>query len=166
MESRSGQPWWVWTAVWAGVLTSLVTIVVYVLVLDIDPPNIKPRPILENAAACIIYISHSINIITSIIATFALLQEEFTIVLFYIGWCLLHLASNIIMCILSGLTILGNKPGRFILHVAAIAFVILSVVVMFIQYRNRNKHYWDGSEKSLKKGEVNQFDESRESNIM
>lgn len=166
MESRRGQPWWVWTAVWLGTLTSLVTIVMYVLVLDIDLPALKPRPILENAAACIVYFSHGINIVTSLIATLALLQEEFTVVLFYIGWCLVHLVTNLILCILSGFTMLGNKPGRFVLHALAIAFALFSIFVMFKRYRSRNKSHWDSGEKPLKKGEVNEFDISRESNIM
>jgi len=166
MESQRGQPWWVWAAVWLGTLTSLVTIVIYVLVLDIDLPALKPRPILENAAACIIYFSHGINIVTSLVVTLALLQFEFTVVLFYIGWCLLHIVINLILCILSSFTVLGNKPGRFGLHALAIVFALFSIFVMFKRYRSRNKPYWDSGEKSEKKGEVNQFDISRESNIM
>ena len=42
--------------------------------MDVDSPNLKPRPALENAAACLVYISHTINILTTLLATVALLQ--------------------------------------------------------------------------------------------
>ena len=48
-------------------------VILWVLLLDIDSPHLKPRPALENAAACLVYISHTINILTTILASVALL---------------------------------------------------------------------------------------------
>ena len=45
----------------------------WVLVLDVDSPHLKPRPALENAAACLVYISHTINIISTMLVSVALL---------------------------------------------------------------------------------------------
>ena len=100
-EKRASQPWWVWTSIWAGVVLSLFTVMImmmmmlvvvvgqskdisiiiqstqvilWVLLMDVDSPNLKPRPALENAAACLVYISHTINILTTLLATVALLQ--------------------------------------------------------------------------------------------
>ena len=49
-------------------------VILWVLLMDVDSPNLKPRPALENAAACLVYISHTINILTTLLATVALLQ--------------------------------------------------------------------------------------------
>ena len=49
-------------ALWLGIIVSLVAIVLYVLLFDIDPPHLKPRQALENVAATMLYSSHSINI--------------------------------------------------------------------------------------------------------
>ena len=99
-EKRASQPWWVWTSIWGGVVLSLFTVIMmmmvlvvvvgqskeisiiiestqvilWVLLMDVDSPNLKPRPALENAAACLVYISHTINILTTLLATVALLQ--------------------------------------------------------------------------------------------
>ena len=94
-EKRASQPWWVWASIWAGVILSLFTVgrhskvwfcantniytpdcqvILWVLLMDVDSPNLKPRPALENAAACLVYISHTINILTTLLATVALLQ--------------------------------------------------------------------------------------------
>lgn len=70
---KPGQPWWVWTSLWTTTAISVLAILLYVLLLDVDQPNIKPRPASENLAACLVYISHTINIISSALAAFAIL---------------------------------------------------------------------------------------------
>ena len=40
---EGGQPWNVWLAVWVGPVISVLCIILYVLLLDVDPPEIKPR---------------------------------------------------------------------------------------------------------------------------
>ena len=52
-------------ALWLGISVSLVAIVLYVLLLDVDPPHLKPRQALENVAAAIVYTAHSINILVN-----------------------------------------------------------------------------------------------------
>jgi hypothetical protein len=42
-ERRPTWGWEVWLAVWAGAVISLIAILLYCLVLDIDTPDIKPR---------------------------------------------------------------------------------------------------------------------------
>ena len=56
--------------------------------MDVDSPNLKPRPALENAAACLVYISHTINILTTLLATVALLQ------VFVLGGLMISLFAN------------------------------------------------------------------------
>ena len=68
-----GKPWWVWASLWTGTVLSLLSMLLYILILDIDIPSIKPRPALENATAAIVYISHAINILASAICGFAIL---------------------------------------------------------------------------------------------
>lgn len=60
----------------------------WVLLMDVDSPNLKPRPALENAAACLVYISHTINILTTLLATVALLQ------VFVLGGLIISLFAN------------------------------------------------------------------------
>jgi hypothetical protein len=72
-EKRTSQPWWVWVSLWAGATLSLFTVILWVLLLDVDSPNLKPRPALENAAACLVYISHTVNILTTLLCSVALL---------------------------------------------------------------------------------------------
>ena len=114
-EKRASQPWWVWTSIWGGVVLSLFTVmmmmvvmvvvvvgqskdisiiiestqvILWVLLMDVDSPNLKPRPALENAAACLVYISHTINILTTLLATVALLQ------VFVLGGLMISLSAN------------------------------------------------------------------------
>ena len=69
----SGKPWWVWTTLWSGTVFSVLSMLLYILIFDIDIPSIKPRPALENAVAALVYISHGINIIASALTGFAIL---------------------------------------------------------------------------------------------
>ena len=52
---------------------SVLAMILYVLIFDIDTPAIKPRPALENTCAALVYISHTINIIASALTAFAIL---------------------------------------------------------------------------------------------
>ena len=72
-ETHPKQPWWVWLSLWSGAVVSVFSILLYVLVLDMDIPAMKPRPARENLAACLVYISHSINIVSTGLAAIALL---------------------------------------------------------------------------------------------
>ena len=69
----TGKPWWVWMSLWCGTLMSVLAMILYILILDIDTPAIKPRPALENTCAALVYISHTINIIASALTAFAIL---------------------------------------------------------------------------------------------
>ena len=57
-----------------SIIIESTQVILWVLLMDVDSPNLKPRPALENAAACLVYISHTINILTTLLATVALLQ--------------------------------------------------------------------------------------------
>lgn len=72
-QGGSGKPWWVWLTLWSGTILSVLAMLLYILIFDIDIPSIKPRPALENAAAALVYISHAINIIASALTGFAIL---------------------------------------------------------------------------------------------
>ena len=52
---------------------SVLSMILYILILDIDTPAIKPRPALENTCAALVYIAHTINIIASALTAFAIL---------------------------------------------------------------------------------------------
>ena len=49
-------------SLWLGIVVSLVAIILYVILFDIDPPHLKPRRALENVAAAMLYSSHAVNI--------------------------------------------------------------------------------------------------------
>ena len=68
-----GKPWWVWTSLWTGTVLSLLSMLLYILILDIDIPSIKPRPALENATAAIVYTIPAVNILALAICGFAIL---------------------------------------------------------------------------------------------
>ena len=69
----SGKPWWVWLSLWSGTVISVLAMLLYILIFDIDIPSIKPRPALENAVAALVYITHTVNIIASALTGFAIL---------------------------------------------------------------------------------------------
>ena len=91
------------------------------LLMDVDSPHLKPRPALENAAACLVYISHTINILTTLLATVALLQvnisqcflqsqfhvqEEYPVVLCWALWAIVMAIVQLVLCFVSSFTVL------------------------------------------------------------
>ena len=72
-KAGTGKPWWVWVSLWAGTVLSVLAMLLYILIFDIDIPSIKPRPALENGVAALVYICHAINIIASALTGFAIL---------------------------------------------------------------------------------------------
>ena len=98
--------------------------ILWVLLMDVDSPNLKPRPALENAAACLVYISHTINILTTLLATVALLQvfvlgglmifawskpnfqEEYPVVLCWALWAIVMAVVQLVLCFVSSFTVL------------------------------------------------------------
>merc|ERR1712013_54277 len=99
-------------ALWLGISVSLVAIVLYVLLLDVDPPHLKPRQALENVAAAIVYTSHSINILVNgFIIIFHLsgknVLDEPALVLFWSYWSLLdHFTARLVLHLGSFLLVL------------------------------------------------------------
>eukprot|EP00090_Calanus_glacialis_P043158 TRINITY_DN76370_c0_g1_i1.p1 TRINITY_DN76370_c0_g1~~TRINITY_DN76370_c0_g1_i1.p1 ORF type:complete len:167 (-),score=45.43 TRINITY_DN76370_c0_g1_i1:142-642(-) len=159
------QPWWVWLSLWSGTVVSVFSIILYILVLDVDIPAMKPRPARENLAACLVYISHSINIISSALAAFALLQQEYAVVLCWAVWCGIHTMVMVVLTVLSFFTLLRSIPTRVILHVISALLSIWSIFVMLRRQRTRTKHNWSTKEKEPM-GETNKLDMSRESNML
>eukprot|EP00092_Neocalanus_flemingeri_P000782 GFUD01000832.1.p1 GENE.GFUD01000832.1~~GFUD01000832.1.p1 ORF type:complete len:167 (+),score=39.01 GFUD01000832.1:197-697(+) len=159
------QPWWVWLSLWSGTVVSVFAILLYILVLDVDIPALKPRPASENLAACLVYISHSINILSSALAAFALLQQEYAVVLCWAVWCCIHTLVMVVLTILSFFTLLRHIPTRVILHIISALLSLWSITVMLRCYRTRNKYNWSTKEKQPL-GETNNLDMSRESNML
>ncbi|XP_023338896.1 uncharacterized protein LOC111709466 isoform X2 [Eurytemora carolleeae] len=133
---REGRSWLVWLGVGAGPILSAVTILLYVIILDIDIPSVKPRPSLENAAAAIVYFDHSGNILASIFLAFVLLQEEYNLLAFWLVWCCVHVLAVIILIILSVYTVLPYIPGRIVLHAGSLLIAVVASYIMLTVYRN------------------------------
>merc|ERR1712079_953201 len=116
-KAGTGKPWWVWVSLWAGTVLSVLAMLLYILIFDIDIPSIKPRPALENGVAALVYICHAINIIASALTGFAILQQEYVVVLCWVIWCAVHCVVLVVLVIMSSFTVLPSIPARIILHI-------------------------------------------------
>lgn len=167
-EKRASQPWWVWASIWAGVILSLFTVILWVLLMDVDSPNLKPRPALENAAACLVYISHTINILTTLLATVALLQEEYPVVLCWALWAIVMAVVQLVLCFVSSFTVLRYVPARLCLHIVSCLLALWAGFVMVQVYRKHRRprrfHNWES--RGVKEVEAHANDISRESNVL
>jgi len=174
-KAGTGKPWWVWVSLWAGTVLSVLAMLLYILIFDIDIPSIKPRPALENGVAALVYICHAINIIASALTGFAILQQEYVVVLCWVIWCAVHCVVLVVLVIMSSFTVLPNIPARIILHIICALVSVLSGLVMIRLYSNRYKRDEDmfnydwRSEKRAPPpvaDEVYNKDLSRESDVM
>jgi len=174
-KGGTGKPWWVWLTLWAGTVLSVLSMLLYILILDIDIPSIKPRPALENAVAAMVYITHAINIIASALTGFAILQQEYVVVLCWVLWSAVHIIIMVLLTILSCFTVLPYIPARILLHIVCAVVSIISGLVMLKVYndryrRNDEPYQYDWrsqvSHGQQAAGQVNKMDLSRESNVL
>jgi len=122
-------------ALWLGISVSLVAIVLYVLLLDVDPPHLKPRQALENVAAAIVYTAHSINILVNgFIIIFHLsgknVLDEPALVLFWSCWSLIHTVALIVLIFLSYYSLLDHFTARLVLHLGSFLLVLVEAFLL------------------------------------
>lgn len=165
-SARQTHPWWVWLSLWAGPGVSLFTVILWILLLDIDQPHLKPRPALENAAAGIVYISHSVNIVATLLAVYALLTEEYAVVLCWVCWSVIMAVIQIVLCFVSSFTVLKFIPARLTLHILSLLFAVWGTSVMLRVYRKSQGARFSGWAKDDLVKESHHHDVSRESNVL
>lgn len=139
-----GYKWNIWVSVWVGPVISAFAILLYILVLDIDIPSIKPRQSLENASATIVYFAHVGNIIAAFVLAGALLQDEYALLLVWLCWSVIFTLFVIILIPMSVFTLLRHIPARIILHSASLLASLWSLVNIIRIYRNRDSYDWEG----------------------
>merc|ERR1711994_1102721 len=104
-EKKTGHTWFTWLAVWCQVGMSTMTILLYVILLDIAPVNIKPRPLLENVNVGFIYTAHIGNIVAAICLACALMQEIDGMMVLWIVWSIIYIIFQIVLIVLTSLSI-------------------------------------------------------------
>jgi len=139
---EGGHKWNVWLAVWVGPIISTLCIILYVLLLDVDPPEIKPRYAIENASATLVYFANAGNIIASFILAGALLQQEYSLLLVWMCWGLLYAVLTAIVIPLSLFSLLRYIPARVIIHATSLLSMIWSFYTIFRVYRFRDIYEW------------------------
>merc|ERR1711892_637509 len=122
-------------ALWLGIVVSLVAIVLYVLLFDVDPPHLKPRQALEDVAASMLYSTHSINIVVNGLIMILHVSgkdvlDEPALVLFWSCWSLIHLLALIVLIFLSYYSLLGHFTARLVLHLGTFLLVLVEAFLL------------------------------------
>eukprot|EP00092_Neocalanus_flemingeri_P034610 GFUD01037648.1.p1 GENE.GFUD01037648.1~~GFUD01037648.1.p1 ORF type:complete len:183 (-),score=44.81 GFUD01037648.1:186-710(-) len=130
-------------ALWLGIIVSLVAIVLYVLLFDIDPPHLKPRQALENVAATMLYSSHSVNIVVNGILMILHVSgkdvlDEPALVLCWSCWSLIHLLSLVVLIFLSYYSLLGHFTARLALHLGTFLLVLVEAFLLQHLFRHED----------------------------
>jgi len=128
-------------SLWLGIFVSLVAIVLYVLLFDVDPPHLKPRQALENVAAAMLYSSHSINIVVNGFIMILHVSgkdvlDEPALVLFWSCWSVIHLLVLIVLIFLSYYSLLGHFTARLALHLGTILLVLVEAFLLQHLFRS------------------------------
>jgi len=134
----SGHSLLTWLAVWCQLGLSSITITLYIILLDIAPPNVKPRPLLENVGAGFTYASHAANIIAALLLAWALLEQIDGVMVVWMLWSILYIVIQFVLIFLIWNSIFDHFTARIFLVFVALLLGIFSVIIILRAFRSRN----------------------------